>query len=80
MALGQVLAISHIGPEVTISGQTARYRDEISLMSWGQRVQTPDIEVGELVVVKVYEALSLALITKAHQPIRIEDEFATAAE
>jgi hypothetical protein len=68
--------------EVMKQGQTVEVSHSLSYASdiLPSTVNTPEFSVGELIVFKVYKNLSLALITKATQPIKLRDKFTMQME
>lgn len=73
LAQGQIYSVVQSGPNVVVRGRTAKYSDSLNV--FGEKIQTPTFEIGELIVIKPLDKLSVALITKATQPISLLDKF-----
>jgi LysM repeat protein len=70
---GHVLAINQKGEKVHDTYKEGGKPSFWSLDSFRKRVQLPDERIGVLMVFKVYEHMSYALIMEASHPVRIGD-------
>lgn len=70
---GSVLGIYDQGPGI-FDGKPPVYNEELKLLGYwsvdGDEIQQPAIKVGEVVVFRVFEKASYALITRANKTIR----------
>jgi len=75
VSVGNVMAIKRLSPEVVETSQGPEYTIETS--RWNRLVgsdyKMPEETLGEIMVFKVYEQASMALILRTEKPARLQD-------
>lgn len=78
IAVGDVMAIKRLSPSVVETNSGPKYTKEAPrwnrmLASDGSDYKMPEESLGELMVFKVYQAASMALILRTEKPARLRD-------
>ncbi|OUR63540.1 peptidoglycan-binding protein [Colwellia sp. 39_35_sub15_T18] len=76
--VGDVMAIKRLSPGVVETSEGPKYTEEAPrwdrmLTSNGSDYKMPEESLGELMVFKVYQAASMALILRTEKPARLDD-------
>lgn len=78
VVVGDVMAIKRLSPSVVETGAGPQYTSEAPrwnrlLSSYGSDYKMPEEPLGELMVFKVYQQASMAIILRTEKPARLQD-------